>query len=211
MTETRGCCVEGKIVFVISGLPMNFDPETTIDRVCVAGWPCVEVNSTATILRVAADTYPPAVPGMPSHIERIPGTLRYRPPPQVLFSLAQVDAVEPVSCSTAHDWLKHLRQVMRQVTHYDMSHDPRYNWRGYLANRPRWEGPNSQEFVIGPGVQSFCFRWLPKIDPNTGDNRADFIVERVDGLSIRLHPQSSVNPRTKRREAIAVALDYQRL
>jgi hypothetical protein len=81
----------------------------------------------------------------------------------------------------AHRWLDDLRA---QGQDRDLTHSA-LPWRTYLACH------RDGEDVVGPGVVAFLFRFLNEWDSNTRENRADFVVRRVDGTDVRLHPGSS--------------------
>ena len=64
-------------------------------------------------------------------------------------------------------------------------------WRNYLACHP-----HARE-IIGEGVAGFDARFLNALEPNRdklnlpgnfGQHRFDFVVHRVDGTAVRLHP-----------------------
>ena len=64
-------------------------------------------------------------------------------------------------------------------------------WRNYLACHPY-----ARE-IIGEGVAGFDARFLNALEPNRdklnlpgnfGQHRFDFVVHRVDGTAVRLHP-----------------------
>ena len=43
--------------------------------------------------------------------------------------------------------------------------------------------------IVGPGVAQFEFRFLnAEWDSNTREARADFVVRRINGTDVRLHP-----------------------
>jgi len=89
-----------------------------------------------------------------------------------------------VGRKTAHQWLKELRENEEDV---DLTHDHR-PWRSYLVCH------SQGEIVVGPGIAQFLFRFLNTAwDSNTLENRADFVVRRIDGTDVRLHPGSSYN------------------
>lgn len=91
-----------------------------------------------------------------------------------------------MSRRAAHDVLAGIRQMMstRHWACYDITDSPEANWRAYLAYHPQ-----GQE-IVGPGVYRFEVRRLAAWDPNMQDRRVDFVVRRVDGTDVRLHPGS---------------------
>ena len=86
----------------------------------------------------------------------------------------------------------------------DLTDDRRFNWWGYLAGHP--EGQQ----VVGQGVVKFELRFLAALDPNTRQQRLDFIVHRTDieeFQHVRLHPhRNSIkhNGAPSRKEAYPV-------
>jgi hypothetical protein len=66
----------------------------------------------------------------------------------------------------------------------DMTHDTRFDWRGYVANRSR----DLLQVVVGPGITGFELRFLKPIDRNCRQNRCDFVAHRADGQCVRFHP-----------------------
>ena len=107
-----------------------------------------------------------------------------------------------VSHKKAHDWLNLLRGEVDPNAQdaLDMSHDARFDWQCYVAFRP------DAGDVIGEGITKFEFRYLHVSDSNTHQRRSDFVVHRVDGTCVRLHPSSSGKPNavTNIREAVPI-------
>ncbi len=60
-------------------------------------------------------------------------------------------------------------------------------WRPWVASR------NDAAEVIGEGIFAFWFVYVDALDSNLATLRTDFMVRRVDGTDVRLHPQSGKN------------------
>ena len=65
---------------------------------------------------------------------------------------------------------------------YDLTYQTWFDWEA-------WLGARSDKYdVIGVGIYQFCFIW---VDPRDRFNRrGDFLVRRVDGSDVRLHPRT---------------------
>ena len=73
-----------------------------------------------------------------------------------------------------------------------------FDWRGWVANR------DGAAELVGPGVWAFWFVRLDTKDSNLDEPRADFLLRRVDGQDVRLHPHTTRHKVTRRKEAIPV-------
>jgi len=69
---------------------------------------------------------------------------------------------------------------------YEDITDDEFDWRGYVCNR----APELVREVVGPGVGRVELRFLATYDWNLMQNRCDFVLFRVDGSGVRLHPSS---------------------
>ena len=69
------------------------------------------------------------------------------------------------------------------LSEYDMSAGAK-NWRAYLAYH------TSARQIIGNGVYRFEVRTLGAWDAIMQSRRVDFVVRRVDGTDVRMHPGS---------------------
>lgn len=105
-----------------------------------------------------------------------------------------------VSFPAAHRELTRLRDLTRgtdtvrmDLTNIDVG-EP-FDWRGWVANR------DDAAQLVGPGVWAFWFVRLTTRDSNLDEPRADFLLRRVDGQDVRLHPQTTVHKVTRRKEA----------
>lgn len=102
----------------------------------------------------------------------------------VLLQVKHKDSIQAVSTREAHDVLARLRA--EHVTFKDLSYDPSFDWRGYLKGRSDFEE------IVGPGITRFMFMGWPDIpDPKHDRRRCDFVLHRLDWISIRLHPAKS--------------------
>lgn len=77
---------------------------------------------------------------------------------------------------------RHLCGYTREYE--DITGDESWDWRGYVCNRV----PDALHQVVGQGVQRVELRFLNTIDRNMNQNRVDFVLFRIDGSGVRLHP-----------------------
>ena len=132
------------------------------------------------------------------------------PPGLTLLPVLTADEVAQFRCpgfpKDAHRWLAHLRQVCAQagleaiditdglpdgVPAFDSAPTPVFDWRRYVCSLPHaWT-------VVGDGITRFEGRFIncPEPDPGKlqlpepyGGFRFDFVVHRMDGRCVRLHP-----------------------
>ncbi len=98
----------------------------------------------------------------------------------------------------AHDCLNECRARFEEEDGDNWDPSDVFDWRAYLA------GHQNCDDLIGDGVCDFLFCYLRAPDANTGQSRSDFVVRRVSGGDVRLHPQQQKNRVTGLREAIPV-------
>ena len=111
----------------------------------------------------------------------------------VLLTSAEIPNLRMVTYGRrkAHQLLHRLRQdcATNDTMMVDLADEP--GWRNYLANHPQ-----ARE-IIGAGVVGFEGRFVDALEPNRGtlnlpgvygQHRFDFVVRRVDGTAMRLHP-----------------------
>ena len=61
---------------------------------------------------------------------------------------------------------------------HDLTDSQEFDWKVWVSQRP------GVEDIVG-----FAFVWLSSTDSNLRERRGDFMVSRIDGIDIRLHPQ----------------------
>ena len=106
---------------------------------------------------------------------------------------------EAVSFAAAHRELTRLRDQFRDTDTIEVDlTEEEFHWRGWIAGHPL------AEELIGPGVRAFSFIRLTTGDSNLNEARADFLLRRVDGWDVRLHPQTTRHRVTGRKEALPV-------
>ena len=96
--------------------------------------------------------------------------------------LEQWDPSRRVSTKRAHALLAQLRAQMSAIR--EQRRDMTYNavlW-DYVCGHP--EAAN----IVGPGITQLEVIALGAIDQNTRDLRHDFVISRIDGSAVRLHP-----------------------
>ena len=107
-----------------------------------------------------------------------------------------------VSFPAAHKFLTELRDLhghtQNNVFLHDLTDSLKFNWKVWVSQRP------DAADIVGLGINRFAFVWLSSMDSNTKERRGDFLVQRVDGIDIRLHPQQKPNRETGLKEAIPV-------
>ena len=108
----------------------------------------------------------------------------------------------PVSFPEAHRFLTVMRDRHRDTQDDDVFHDltdsSEFRWRAWVSQRP------DAETIVGPGIFRFAFVWVAATDNNLHEKRGDFVLSRVDGVDIRLHPQQRKNRATGMKEATPV-------
>ena len=127
-------------------------------------------------------------------------------PPPVALSPDDIDQFKRarvfVSFKQAHRFLTELRGRHRdtqdEVFFHDLTDTEEFDWKVWVSQRP------DAEDIVGPGIGTFAFVWLASMDTNLHERRGDFMVQRADGLDIRLHPQKNQNRATGLREAVPV-------
>ena len=108
----------------------------------------------------------------------------------------------PVSFSAAHRFFTALRDRHRATQNdvflHDLTDSQEFDWKVWVSQRP------DVEDIVGPGIYRFAFVWVSSMDNNLRERRGDFLVSRIDGLDIRLHPQETRNRQTGMKEALPV-------
>ena len=103
----------------------------------------------------------------------------------------------PVSYPAAHRFLSKLRDRHRDTMHnvflHDLTDSHEFDWKVWVALR------GDVKDIVGTGIYRFAFVWLSSMDTNLKERRGDFMVSRIDGEDIRLHPQSNKNARRGRK------------
>ena len=104
-----------------------------------------------------------------------------------------------VSFPAAHKFLTELRDLhghtQNNVFLHDLTDSLKFNWKVWVSQRP------DAADIVGLGINRFAFVWLSSMDSNTKERRGDFLVQRVDGIDICLHPQQKPNRETGLKEA----------
>ncbi len=94
-----------------------------------------------------------------------------------------------VSMKAAHKALTAFRDMYRDTQDDEVMHDLTwvwaFDWRAWIAGR------SDEANIIGPGIWAFCFVWVEAEDKNLHEKRGDFLVRRIDGTDVRLHPSGS--------------------
>ena len=107
-----------------------------------------------------------------------------------------------VSFPEAHRFLTKLRDLHRETQNdvclHDLTDSPEFNWKVWVSQRP------DAADIVGRGIYRFAFVWLDAKDSNLLERRGDFLVSRIDGIDIRLHPQRKANRETGLKEAFPV-------
>jgi len=96
----------------------------------------------------------------------------------------------------AHKWLHDLREKLAQeeTEVIDLTDNKEYDWKKYVCSH------HMAHMLVGTGIARFSGRFLNSIEPNWqklalpgkfGKNRWDFIIERIDGSAVRLHPSAN--------------------
>ena len=103
-----------------------------------------------------------------------------------------------VTRQQAHRYLDKCRKgcAHQPVEGTDLSFERDFDWRRYLCQHPM-----AQE-IIGSGVWKFECRFLNGWEPNAaklmlpppfGQHRFDFVVHRIDGKAVRMHPSAKAD------------------
>ena len=151
---------------------------------------------------------PPPAPAQGTTLASSQGQQPQQPPPAHPHLAMAPDDIERfsrsrvVSFKQAHRFLTKLRDRHRDTQDdtfwHDLTDTQEFHWRAWVAQRP------DAKDIVGPGISAFAFVWLASRDTNLNERRGDFMVQRDDGVDIRLHPQHKANPETGLKEAFPV-------
>ena len=104
-----------------------------------------------------------------------------------LDALRELQGKAPPGRKTANGILKLCRQKLScriPGSGLDVFAETSFNWKGYLSNHPE-----AVEICRSPVTGFFAYKF-PEKDPSRPDVglRVDFVVTRLDGTAVRLHP-----------------------
>ena len=87
-------------------------------------------------------------------------------------------------------------ETQNSICLHDLTKTEDFDWKTWLCERP----VDALE-IVGPGIIKFSFVWITVLNERHGD----FMVSRIDGKDIRLHPQQTKpNQATGLREVLPV-------
>ena len=126
----------------------------------------------------------------------------------LVFSMADL-AAHPkndfAGAKSANRFLKRVREMARGVHqedknlwlvkwHLDITNlaKAEFDWRGWLAARTSFN-----EYIIGPGITRIMVATFLDCATQYRMGRMDFLLVRVDGAAIRLHPEKTAKRPTR--------------
>mgnify|MGYP003319480354 CR=1 FL=1 len=134
----------------------------------------LSLPSQVNQLKLDFATLPPATPVVlrPGEIDRY---IRASDIPRAFYARRFLTALRDRHRATQNDVFLH-----------DVKDSQEFNWKVWVSQRP------DVQDIVGRGIYRFAFVWLDSTDTNLKERRGDFLVSRIDGIDIRLHPQKKL-------------------